>query len=44
MTSDANSEHPQFPGTPAFTINGKLVEKAAAWSLLEPALREALGD
>ena len=43
MTGDASSEHPQFPGTPSFTINGDLVEKAAAWSLLEPKLREALG-
>ena len=44
MTSDATSEMPDFPGTPTFTINGKMVEKAAAWKLLEPKLREALGE
>ena len=30
------------PGTPAFVINGKLVESASAWETLEPKLREAL--
>jgi hypothetical protein len=44
MTSDANSQMPQFPGTPSFTINGALVEKAAGWAPLEPKLREALGS
>lgn len=44
MTSDATSEHPNFPGTPTFTINGEMVENAAAWAQLEPKLREALGD
>ncbi len=43
MTSDVNSQFPQFPGTPSFTINGELVENAAAWSALEPKLREAVG-
>ena len=43
MTSDTNSQFPQFPGTPSFTINGELVEKAAGWAPLEPKLREALG-
>ncbi len=44
MTSDANSEHPQFPGTPAFVLNGKLLEKSGTWPLLEPEIREALGS
>jgi protein-disulfide isomerase len=44
MNSDATSAIPNFPGTPTFTINGKLVEKAAVWNLLEPKLREALGE
>jgi hypothetical protein len=44
LTSDANSEFPQFPGTPSFTINGKLLEKTANWAALEPKLREAVGE
>lgn len=44
MTSDATSELPDFPGTPTFTINGKMVENAAAWAQLEPKLRDALGE
>ena len=43
MTSDATAEHPTFPGTPSFVINGKLAEKTASWKDLEPALRKALG-
>ena len=44
MTSDATSEYPDFPGTPTFTINGKMVENAGTWAQLEPKLRDALGD
>ncbi len=33
----------QIPGTPAFLINGKLVENAASWDALEPRLKEAIG-
>ena len=44
MTSDATSDIPNFPGTPTFTINGELVENAAVWNLLEPKLRDALGE
>ena len=44
MNSDATTEMPNFPGTPTFTINGEMVEKAATWPLLEPKLREALGE
>ena len=44
MTSDAMSDLPNFPGTPTFTINGEMVENAAVWNLLEPKLREALGE
>ncbi|HVH37443.1 MAG TPA: thioredoxin domain-containing protein [Sphingomicrobium sp.] len=32
----------KVPGTPAFIINGKLVENAATWEALEPELRKAL--
>lgn len=31
------------PGTPAFLINGKLVENAANWQQLEPKIKFALG-
>ncbi|HZB69312.1 MAG TPA: thioredoxin domain-containing protein [Sphingomicrobium sp.] len=44
MTSDATTAIPNFPGTPTFTINGELVENAAVWKLLEPKIREALGE
>lgn len=43
MTSDATTEHPDFPGTPTFVINGTLAQKTATWKDLEPALRKALG-
>jgi protein-disulfide isomerase len=42
MNSDAGSQH-QVQGTPSFLINGKLVENAANWKLLEPELQKALG-
>ena len=44
MTADATSEYPKFPGTPTFIINGELAENAATWKLLEPQLRDALGE
>ncbi len=44
MNSDATTAIPNFPGTPTFTINGKLVENAAVWKLLEPKIRAALGE
>jgi protein-disulfide isomerase len=37
----ANEE--KVTGTPTFFINGKVVEGAAAWDALEPALRDAVG-
>lgn len=43
MNSDATSNHPDFQGTPSFTINGKLLDRTASWETLEPQLREALG-
>jgi protein-disulfide isomerase len=44
MAGDATSEYPNFPGTPTFTINGKMVESGGTWAQLEPRLRAALGD
>ena len=43
MTSDATNQFPNFPGTPTFVINGKMVENTATWALLEPQLKKALG-
>jgi len=44
MNSDATNEYPQFVGTPAFVINGRMAEKATTWAQLEPLIREALGS
>jgi len=41
MQSDAVSNF-NVPGTPAFVINGKLVENSANWASLEPEIRKAL--
>jgi len=41
MQSDAVADF-NVPGTPAFVINGKLVENSANWASLEPAIRKAL--
>jgi protein-disulfide isomerase len=41
MQSDAVANF-NVPGTPAFVINGKLVENASAWGALEPEIRKAL--
>lgn len=43
MTSDATEQCPQFPGTPAFTLNGELLEQAGNWPTLDKKLSEALG-
>jgi protein-disulfide isomerase len=43
MTSDVTNQFPNFPGTPTFVINGKMVENTATWALLEPQLKKALG-
>ena len=42
MISDAQAFN--IPGTPAFLINGSLVEKAATWESLEPKIKEALAS
>ena len=44
MNSDATTEYPQLPGTPAFAMNGELLENVTAWATLEPRIREALGS
>ena len=44
MSSDVRTQYPEFPGTPSFTINGKLLEETATWDKLEPQIRNALGE
>ena len=44
MNSDATTDFPQLPGTPAFAINGELLENTTNWTALEPKIREALGS
>jgi len=44
MNSDATTGFPEMQGTPSFVINGKMVENASTWELLEPKIREALGS
>lgn len=43
MNSDAVTTY-NIPGTPAFVINGSLVDQVAGWDLLEPKIKEALGS
>ena len=39
---DVNNDYPDFTGTPGFVINGKLVDGAASWDKLKPALDAAV--
>ena len=41
-TSDVNNTFPEFTGTPAFVINGKMLKDTASWDKLEPQLKDAL--
>ncbi len=43
MNTDAVSTY-NIPGTPAFLINGTLVDKTASWEALEPKIKEALAS
>jgi protein-disulfide isomerase len=47
MNSDATNAYPDFPGTPTFILNGKMVEMQAGqqspWQQLEPKIRQAIG-
>jgi protein-disulfide isomerase len=43
VTSDVTNDYPEFTGTPAFIINGKMQDKdVAGWDTLDPKLQEAL--
>ena len=43
MNKAATDQYPDFPGTPTFIVNGKMLEQAGTWGALEPRLRAALG-
>jgi protein-disulfide isomerase len=42
VTANVNDQYPEFTGTPAFVINGKMVKDAASWDKLLPALDAAV--
>jgi protein-disulfide isomerase len=42
VTSDVNSQFPEFQGTPAFVINGQMLKDTADWEKLEPQLKDAV--
>jgi protein-disulfide isomerase len=42
LTSNVNSQFPEFTGTPAFVINGTMLKDVAGWDKLKPQLDEAL--
>ena len=42
ITGDVNSQYPEFQGTPAFVINGKMLADTASWDKLKPQLDAAL--
>jgi protein-disulfide isomerase len=43
LTTDVGNQYPEFQGTPAFIINGKMLSKdIGSWDKLEPELQGAL--
>ena len=43
ITSDVNTQYPDFHGTPSFILNGTMLDKTVGtWETLEPKLQEAL--
>jgi protein-disulfide isomerase len=43
LTTDVGNQYPEFQGTPAFIINGKMLSKdVGSWDKLEPELQAAL--
>jgi len=43
MNKAATDQYPDFPGTPTFIVNGKMLERTVTWDELEPQLRAELG-
>lgn len=45
LTSDVNTQYPDFSGTPAFILNGKLLPKeVTTWDKLKPSLDGAMNS
>jgi protein-disulfide isomerase len=42
VTSDVSNQYPEFSGTPAFVINGKMLKDVAGWEKLKPELDAAV--
>lgn len=42
VTSDVSTQYPEFTGTPAFVINGKMLKDVAGWEKLKPELEAAV--
>lgn len=42
VTSDVGTQYPEFTGTPAFVINGKMLKDVAGWEKLKPELDAAV--
>ena len=42
LTSDVANQYPEFSGTPAFIIDGKMQKDVGSWDKLEPLLQAAL--
>jgi len=42
VTANVNNQYPEFKGTPAFVINGKMLDDTASWDKLQPQLDAAL--
>ena len=42
VTTDVNNQFPQFKGTPAFAINGEMLENANTWETVKPKIEAAL--
>ncbi|HEY8592539.1 MAG TPA: thioredoxin domain-containing protein [Sphingomicrobium sp.] len=42
ITSNVNSQYPEFKGTPSFILNGSLLPETSNWATLQPKLDAAL--
>jgi protein-disulfide isomerase len=42
ISADVNNGYPEFSGTPAFIINGKMLADTANWEKLKPQLEDAV--